>query len=305
VQAFTAEVSVRIRTVRLCPEGLMATIDPTGVHLTWANPDDPGEFDTTRVLRRLNTPPEGPDDPMAVPVALTSATSATDDLLSLLPDLSTALREYHYAAFACSSAGQCGHGASSAAIRPTLVQVLRGGGYNIHFRHATANVCADNTFLGTANMTTVPDWWKSCDSNCGSATARQLGTQGVGEATAIGSAFRDFDIPVGRVLSSEFCRCLQTAALMDLGPQTETDPGITFFVYEEAQRCTTNYLRIGEMPFAGGNTVIIGHAGFPEFCPVIGGLGMGEAAIFKPDGTENPPLIARVLPSQWAGLAVE
>jgi len=51
--------------------------------------------------------------------------------------------------------------------------------------------------------------------NC--ATQRNLDDRGRAQAQAIGQAFRDRSIAVTRVLSSAWCRCLETAELLALG----------------------------------------------------------------------------------------
>ena len=50
------------------------------------------------------------------------------------------------------------------------------------------------------------------------ATQRNLTEQGRADAKALGARFRAHGIKVDKVLSSEWCRCRDTAALMDLGP---------------------------------------------------------------------------------------
>lgn len=49
------------------------------------------------------------------------------------------------------------------------------------------------------------------------ATQRNLDDQGRGEARALGEAFRAHGVRVDRVLSSPWCRCLDTARLMAVG----------------------------------------------------------------------------------------
>ncbi|MGR3496955.1 histidine phosphatase family protein [Citreimonas sp.] len=61
------------------------------------------------------------------------------------------------------------------------------------------------------------------------ATQRNLDDAGRAQARAIGQAFRerghDFDV----VLSSRWCRCLDTARLLDLGPVVEAPEFNSFF----------------------------------------------------------------------------
>jgi len=49
-------------------------------------------------------------------------------------------------------------------------------------------------------------------------TQRNLDEQGREEARALGVAFRDHGVSVDRVLSSPWCRCMDTARLLAVGP---------------------------------------------------------------------------------------
>src|SRR5215813_7810323 len=85
-------------------------------------------------------------------------------------------------------------GAASAEDGVTA-EMLRGGGYVIFLRHVLADQGIDGspTVLG----------------DC--ATQRNIGEQGLRDARAIGQGLRDRAISVGDVLSSEYCRALETA----------------------------------------------------------------------------------------------
>src|SRR6185436_10063318 len=76
-----------------------------------------------------------------------------------------------------------------------LVAALTRGGYVIYFRHADT---------GPAYSEQGVDL-KRCE------TQRNLNDDGREEATLIGAQFRALKIPVGEVLASEFCRCVDTA----------------------------------------------------------------------------------------------
>ena len=54
------------------------------------------------------------------------------------------------------------------------------------------------------------------------ATQRNLGDRGRGQARALGEAFRQHGVRVDKILSSPWCRCLETARLMALGPVDNT-----------------------------------------------------------------------------------
>lgn len=50
------------------------------------------------------------------------------------------------------------------------------------------------------------------------ATQRNMDERGRTQAKALGEAFRQHGVPVQKILSSPWCRCLETARLLDLGP---------------------------------------------------------------------------------------
>ena len=61
------------------------------------------------------------------------------------------------------------------------------------------------------------------------STQRNLDERGRAQARAIGEAFRANGIEVDRVLSSQWCRCRDTADLLDLGPVEELPSLNSFF----------------------------------------------------------------------------
>lgn len=281
------------------PAGLTAAIEGADVDLAWTAPAPASGNTHVRILRRLNTPPTDAADASADVVFFGTAAATTDAVTALLPTTTAIARTYHYAAFGCTAGGACESVGSRTTLAPTLAQVLRVGGYTLHWRHAAADVCSDQLQLGTAATTIAPDWWKSCDAMCGTATARQMNATGVTQSTTIGTQFDRLEIPVGRVISSEFCRNFTTAELMDFGPMIELRQDITYFVYDEANRCNASYDLIDEAPAAGTNTAIIGHAGFSPSCPILGALAWGEAAIFKP-APGGAVFVAQVKADDWA-----
>jgi phosphohistidine phosphatase SixA len=90
---------------------------------------------------------------------------------------------------------------------------LTGETYAIVLRHADANVGRDQ------KRSQIENWWKSCDSTL----ARQLNPQGIKRATEMGKIFKDLKFPIGRVISSEFCRAKSTAELVNTGLPIVTD----------------------------------------------------------------------------------
>ena len=284
------------------PTDLAATFEQADVRLTWTNPSAESDFVEARLLRQLGSPPTGPDDAAATLVYVGPAATAKHVTVQLMPDTATTPRTYHYTVYGCKAGGACESLGSTTALTPTITDCLRGGGYTIHWRHASADVCSDNTALGYASTTASPNWWKSCSTDCGgAATARQLNNTGLVEAASIGNDFATRGIPVGRVISSEFCRNFTTAQLMDFGPAVEQSPSLTYFVYDDIlNRCDASMGLIAEVPAPGMNTALIGHAGFT--CPILDLLAWSEGAIFRPDGQGGAEHIANVPVGGWLGL---
>jgi phosphohistidine phosphatase SixA len=61
------------------------------------------------------------------------------------------------------------------------------------------------------------------------STQRNLSEEGRSQARRTGAAFRQRNIPIRQVLSSQWCRCLETAELMDLGAVEPFAPLNSFF----------------------------------------------------------------------------
>src|SRR5262245_41188288 len=80
---------------------------------------------------------------------------------------------------------------------------LRADGYVALIRHASAPGPAGD-----------PTDYKLDDC----ATQRNLNEQGRAEARALGERFRTQLVKIGKIISSQWCRCQQTAELMNIGP---------------------------------------------------------------------------------------
>jgi hypothetical protein len=172
-----------------------------------------------------------------------------------------------------------------------LVSALRQGGYVIYFRHADT---------GPATVEPPTAVIGQCE------TQRNLNDNGRAQAREIGAAFRVLAIPVGKVLSSELCRCWQTAELaFGRHELARTLTGVRRGPeFEDARRVASDGLRalLSTPPPPGVNTVLVSH-GFNLID--LEGLylsSQGEAAIYLPEGN-GYRLVARLQPADWAALA--
>ncbi len=178
-----------------------------------------------------------------------------------------------------------------------LVDALREGGYNLYFRHAATD-WSRNDQVGRAGD------WTSCDPD----KMRQLASGGRQAARLIGERMRALRIPVGRVLASPYCRTVETARLLELGPvETTTDImntrvaeyfGGTSAIAERARQ------RLSVPPERGTNTVLVAHGNVLRAATEVY-PGETEAIVFRPEGNGRYSVVARVTPKEWARLASE
>lgn len=171
-----------------------------------------------------------------------------------------------------------------------LLAALQRGGQVIYFRHADT---------GPAYLEQGVDLAR-CD------TQRNLNETGREDARNIGAQFSRLRIPLGQVLSSEFCRCRETAQLA-FGRHI-VDPRLTGVSRSaeaaERRKAATAALKqmLATSPAAGVNTVLVSH-GFNLWDAEGFHLGtQGEAAIYRPDGAGSYVLLARLRPDDWAAL---
>lgn len=126
-----------------------------------------------------------------------------------------------------------------------LVQRMLAGGEVLLIRHAAAPGTGD------------PEGFRLGDC----ATQRNLSDTGRKQAGAIGDWLRDQGIERARVYSSQWCRCLETAELLDLGPVVEL-PGLNSF-YDRPQDRDPNLAAIRDFlkarPPRGGLLILVTH----------------------------------------------
>ena len=104
---------------------------------------------------------------------------------------------------------------------------LAGGGHAALMRHATAPGLGDPTGFRL--------------DDC--STQRNLSAAGREEARRVGDRFRSRGIAVTGVYSSAWCRCLETARLLALGPVVPLSPLNSFFAARERAEAQTAELR--------------------------------------------------------------
>jgi broad specificity phosphatase PhoE len=114
-------------------------------------------------------------------------------------------------------------------------------------------------------------------------TQRNLSAAGRREAQRLGSAFRARAIPVGRVLSSPWCRCVETAQLAFGGSQTERALDNLFGRGENRERQLSAFRELVAAAPKEGNLILVTHgsttSAFTGVSP-----GTAELVIVTPEG---------------------
>jgi broad specificity phosphatase PhoE len=115
------------------------------------------------------------------------------------------------------------------------------------------------------------------------ATQRNLSAQGREQARAMGRALREAGVRIDDVLSSSWCRCLDTARLA-FGRATPYAPLDSFFADRQGEPAQTAALRERIRTHAGpGTLALVTHQ--VNITALAGAFaGMGEALVLAPGG---------------------
>jgi phosphohistidine phosphatase SixA len=168
-----------------------------------------------------------------------------------------------------------------AAAGEALWGLLRSGGQVVVIRHAS-------TDPGVGD----PQGFHLDDC----ATQRNLSPAGREEARRIGEAFRLHGVPVGRVLSSRWCRCLDTARLA-FGEVEAWPPLDSFFSDRSRESEQTKAVRalVGDRP-ARGNLILVTHQ--VNISALTGvSPASGEMIILTPTGGDTFQVRGRLFPA--------
>jgi phosphohistidine phosphatase SixA len=176
-----------------------------------------------------------------------------------------------------------------------LVQALQQGGYTILLRHMSTT-----PFNPDSAVFDIDD--------C--STQRNLSESGKQQARLLGESFQKLGIDVGEVLSSPYCRCMDTGQLAfgevlssevlrvgDSRPGSgRDDPGIAIRKLLDTP------------PPAGKNNVLIAHSITLLYAYGLTGKPEGVAHVFRPSGLGlgQPQYVGLMKPGDWpvhAGLA--
>lgn len=129
------------------------------------------------------------------------------------------------------------------------------------------------------------------------ATQRNLDARGRAQARALGERLRAAGIVGVRVYSSEWCRCLETARLLGLGPVTPLPALNSFHGRPQARERIVGELRafLAGLPVDGPPVVLVTHQvtinAFTDAATPSGG-----GSIFRLDGSGTPRRLGDIPP---------
>jgi broad specificity phosphatase PhoE len=133
-----------------------------------------------------------------------------------------------------------------------------------------------------------------------------LSEEGWQQARALGAAFRRLNIPVGEVISSEYCRAWQTADLAfgryARNAALNFEPAEDYTDAQEAAMRDRVRPLLAAAPPAGRNTVLVGHDDPFEAATGIYPEPMGVVWVVRPGGLNGFTLLGQIRPGDWVGL---
>ncbi|MBE0614350.1 MAG: histidine phosphatase family protein [Burkholderiales bacterium] len=127
------------------------------------------------------------------------------------------------------------------------------------------------------------------------AAQRNLDASGRAQAVALGQRLRQAGIAQARIFSSQWCRCLETARLLDIGTVSPL-PALNSF-YERAQERKTKVAALrgflAELPPDGAPVVLVTHQ-FTINVFTDAGTPSGGGSLFQLNGSGAPRLLGTI-----------
>jgi phosphohistidine phosphatase SixA len=166
-----------------------------------------------------------------------------------------------------------------AAADDSLAAKLTEGGHVLMIRHAYAPGSGDPADFTVGDCT----------------TQRTLNDRGRDQARAIGDWLRSRRVASARVYSSQWCRCLETAELLGLGPVTELPALNSFFQRPQDREPNLAALRrfLADQVADGSLIVLVTH--FVTISAIAGqGVSSGDGVVLQLDGHGGYRVVAQL-----------
>jgi phosphohistidine phosphatase SixA len=168
---------------------------------------------------------------------------------------------------------------AAAADQAEIIDRLKAGGHILMIRHALAPGNGD------------PPNFKIGDC----ATQRNLDDTGRNQARSIGVWLRNNGISSARVYSSQWCRCLETARLLNLGPVQELSALNSFYERTQDREPNLRALNdfISQQPVKGELIIMVTH--FVTIAEIAGtGVSSGGGALLALHADAPYTVVGRV-----------
>jgi hypothetical protein len=129
------------------------------------------------------------------------------------------------------------------------------------------------------------------------STQRNLDRAGRAQARALGQRLQKAGVREAKVYSSQWCRCLDTARLLELGPVTTLPALNSFFARPQQRETRLAALRafLAGLPVTGVPVILVTHQftinGFTDESTESGG-----GSLFELNGTGAPRLLGAIKP---------
>lgn len=170
-----------------------------------------------------------------------------------------------------------------------LVSQLQNGGLIMYVRHAATN--HDEADKNISDLS-------RCDLQ------RNLSEQGKEESRTMAEAMARFEMPIGQVFSSPYCRTIDTAVMAFGRYHVVDDLRATFFTNKEETDRINEALRLllSREPELGNNTVIVGHTANLDDVTQVWPKPEGVVHVFRPLGENGFEHLGRITPMDWLTL---
>jgi phosphohistidine phosphatase SixA len=167
-----------------------------------------------------------------------------------------------------------------------LISTLQKGGFVLYLRHAKTKRTAPDQH---------PVNFKSC------AGQRNLSDEGRAQAKTIAATFRKLDIKFTSVISSPYCRCIDTATSI-AGNVVKVDPRLAYAVAQSSEDRAVGRRRLRNLlgqPVEAGNRLIVGHTSNLHEASGIWPEEEGDAWVFQPLGGDNFKVLGQLRAHQY------
>lgn len=167
-----------------------------------------------------------------------------------------------------------------------LIHLLQNGGYVVYLRHgATDHDQSDE------DLTDLRD----CRQQ------RNLSQQGKDASRQLGRAFKWLDIKLDKIISSPYCRCVDTALHAFNRVQIDNNMRASFASNKADSDMLNSFLRVqlSQMPMPKHNTLLVGHTANLREVTAVWAKPEGVMHIFRPLGIRGFQHLGHIEPDEW------